>query len=186
MAGEGRNGDVDAAVAREAAVEQLRGEYAFSQRRSCGLLLMAVGAFQHQSRWDEGLLGECLGLAVDASLPRRRVTRVLDAIAAEFSYRPALDSTSGRGSPAGKPTKNGWAESVNGKLRDGYLNRNLFRNCSKRGSRRLGCGRTHGGGKVGGCATLENPLGFPLSHRPATAYLPFGTQKQYSVSATAT
>ncbi|MGH7099505.1 MAG: hypothetical protein ACREE4_17840 [Stellaceae bacterium] len=36
----------------------------------------------------------------------------------------------------------------------------------------------------GGCAALENPSGFPLSHRPTTACLSLGTQPQERVSST--
>ena len=34
----------------KAAVEQVRGEYAFSQRRACGLMTMAVSSYRYQSR----------------------------------------------------------------------------------------------------------------------------------------
>jgi hypothetical protein len=34
----------------KAAVEQVRGEYAFSQRRACGLVTMAVSSYRYQSR----------------------------------------------------------------------------------------------------------------------------------------
>jgi putative transposase len=34
----------------KAAVEQVRGEYAFSQRRACGLMAMAVSSYRYQSR----------------------------------------------------------------------------------------------------------------------------------------
>ena len=37
-------------VALKAAVEQVRGEYAFSQRRACGLMAMAVSSYRYQSR----------------------------------------------------------------------------------------------------------------------------------------
>src|SRR6266571_1914757 len=37
-------------VALKAAVEQVRGEYAFSQRRACGLMTMAVSSYRYQSR----------------------------------------------------------------------------------------------------------------------------------------
>ena len=37
-------------VARKAAVEQMRGEYAFSERRACGLVLLAVSSYRYQSR----------------------------------------------------------------------------------------------------------------------------------------
>jgi len=37
-------------VARKAAIEQLQGEYAFSQRRGCELLQVAVGTFRYASR----------------------------------------------------------------------------------------------------------------------------------------
>src|ERR1700688_1812201 len=37
-------------VALKAAVEQVRGEYAFSQRRACGLVTMAVAGYPYQSR----------------------------------------------------------------------------------------------------------------------------------------
>ena len=32
----------------KAAVEQMRGEYAFSQRRACGLMTMAVSSYRYQ------------------------------------------------------------------------------------------------------------------------------------------
>ena len=37
-------------VALKAAVEQVRGEYAFSQRHACGLMTMAVSSYRYQSR----------------------------------------------------------------------------------------------------------------------------------------
>ncbi|MGA9786782.1 MAG: IS3 family transposase [Candidatus Sulfotelmatobacter sp.] len=37
-------------VALKAAVEQVRGEYAFSQRRACGLVTVAVSSYRYQSR----------------------------------------------------------------------------------------------------------------------------------------
>ncbi len=37
-------------VALKAAVEQVRGEYAFSQRRACGLMTMAVSTYRYQTR----------------------------------------------------------------------------------------------------------------------------------------
>ena len=37
-------------VALKAAVEQVRAEYAFSQRRACGLMTMAVSSYRYQSR----------------------------------------------------------------------------------------------------------------------------------------
>ena len=37
-------------VALKAAVEQVRGDYAFSQRRACGLMTMAVSSYRYQSR----------------------------------------------------------------------------------------------------------------------------------------
>src|SRR5271169_3488749 len=37
-------------VALKAAVEQVRGEYAFSQRRACGVVTMAVSSYRYQSR----------------------------------------------------------------------------------------------------------------------------------------
>lgn len=43
-------------VARKAAVERLQSEYAFSQRRACGLLLVPVGTARYQGRRDDGPL----------------------------------------------------------------------------------------------------------------------------------
>jgi hypothetical protein len=37
-------------VALKAAVEQVRGEYAFSQRRACGVVTMAVSSYRYQTR----------------------------------------------------------------------------------------------------------------------------------------
>src|SRR6266849_4213115 len=37
-------------VARKAAVEQVREEYAFSERRACGLMTMAVSTYRYQTR----------------------------------------------------------------------------------------------------------------------------------------
>jgi hypothetical protein len=36
----------------KAAVEQVRGEYAFSQRRACGLMTLAVSSYRYQRRSD--------------------------------------------------------------------------------------------------------------------------------------
>lgn len=47
-------------VARKAAVEQLQSEYAFSQRRACSLLLVAVGTFRYQGRRNDGPVRERL------------------------------------------------------------------------------------------------------------------------------
>jgi len=51
-------------VAEKAAIEQLQSEYAFSQRRACGLLLVAAGTFRYQSgRNDEPLRSRLVQLA---------------------------------------------------------------------------------------------------------------------------
>jgi putative transposase len=51
-------------VARKAAIEQVREEYAFSQRRACGLLALAVSTYRYQSRrWDEALRSKLVELA---------------------------------------------------------------------------------------------------------------------------
>ena len=51
-------------VARKAAVEQVRGEYAFSQRRACGLLTVAVSSYRYQTRrTDEPLRTKLVELA---------------------------------------------------------------------------------------------------------------------------
>src|ERR1700677_696957 len=48
----------------KAAVEQVRQEYAFSQRRACGLLTMAVSSYRYQGRRsDEGLRQRLVELA---------------------------------------------------------------------------------------------------------------------------
>ena len=48
----------------KAAVEQVRQEYAFSQRRACGLLTMAVSSYRYQGRRsDEGLRERLVELA---------------------------------------------------------------------------------------------------------------------------
>ena len=48
----------------KAAVEQVRGEYAFSQRRACGLMTMAVSSYRYQSRSsDEPLRTQLVELA---------------------------------------------------------------------------------------------------------------------------
>lgn len=310
-------------VAQKAAIEQLQTEYAFSARRACGLLMLAVGTFRYQTRRDDGplraqlvelarerprwgyrrlhavlrpaggrlnhkrvhrlyrecglairrrkrkhwvrqaqpllartaanqewaldfvhdylecgrrirwlIIGEaftreCLGLEADTSFPSRRVTRVLDAIAAERGYPASLRLDNGPEftsrhflawakerriellfiSP-GKPTQNGRAESLNGKIKHEYLIPNLFRNLFEariqaplmrqdynevRPHSSLGYltpaafaakHRVHGGGKDGGCAALENPSGFPLSHRSTAALLPLGTPTQHRVPST--
>jgi len=90
---------------------------------------------------------EGLALEVDTSFPSRRVTRVLDAIAAERGLPTYLRCDNGpeltsrhflawaieRGVqllhiPPGKPTQNGRAENFNGKVRDEYLNTTEFLN----------------------------------------------------------
>ena len=40
-------------VAWKAAVEQVRGEYAFSQRRACGVMTVAVSSYRYQSRRED-------------------------------------------------------------------------------------------------------------------------------------
>ena len=48
----------------KAAVGQVREEYAFSQRRACGLMTMAVSSYRYQSRRsDEGLRRRLVELA---------------------------------------------------------------------------------------------------------------------------
>ena len=48
----------------KAAVGQVREEYAFSQRRACGLLTVAVSIYRYQiRRSDEGLREECLNVS---------------------------------------------------------------------------------------------------------------------------
>ena len=48
----------------KAAVEQVRGEYAFSQRRACQLLTMSVSSYRYQTkRSDEGLRERLVKLA---------------------------------------------------------------------------------------------------------------------------
>jgi putative transposase len=48
----------------KAAVEQVRGEYAFSQRRACGLMTMAVSSYRYETRrTDEPLRTRLLELA---------------------------------------------------------------------------------------------------------------------------
>src|SRR5438128_12645888 len=43
-------------VALKAAVEQVREEYAFSERRACGAMTVAVSSYRYQAgRWDEPL-----------------------------------------------------------------------------------------------------------------------------------
>ena len=51
-------------VARKAAVEQMQQEYAFSRRRACGLLAVAVSSCRYQSRRsDEALRTRLVELA---------------------------------------------------------------------------------------------------------------------------
>src|SRR5437867_1037285 len=51
-------------VALKAAVEQVQEEYAFSQRRACGVMTMAVSSFRYQTRrWDEPLRTRLVELA---------------------------------------------------------------------------------------------------------------------------
>ncbi len=310
-------------VAGKAAIEQMQSEYAFSQRRACGLLLAAVGTFRYQGRrndeplrsrlvqlarerprfgyrrlhvmlqrdgtrvnhkrlhrvyrecglmirrrkrkhcvrqgqplvartapnqeWALDFVHDCtecgrtlrwlivgdactregLALEVDTSFPSRRVTRVLDAIAAERGMPQYIRCDNGPELtsrhflawaiqnrvellyiPPGKPTQNGRAESFNGKVRDEYLNTTVFPNLfdarakaprflqdynEVRPHSSLGYltpaefaaqHRSSGGGKDGDCAALENPPGFPLSHRPTTISFPLGTQTQDRVSST--
>jgi putative transposase len=40
----------------KAAIGQMRGEYAFSERRACGLMLLAVGTYRYCSRRDDSVL----------------------------------------------------------------------------------------------------------------------------------
>jgi|SRR6185437_5035530 len=93
----------------------------------------------------------------------------------------------------GRPMQNGHNESFNGRLRDECLNANTSRSLAdarqkiERWRQEYNTERPHsslgyrtpneftavleaaGHGKDGGCAALENPAGFPLSHRPTTA-----------------
>lgn len=90
---------------------------------------------------------ECLALEVDTSFPSRRVTRVLDAIAAQRGLPAYIRCDNGPELTSrhflawaaqrrvemlyiqpGKPTQNGRAESQNGKIKDEYLVPNLFTN----------------------------------------------------------
>ncbi len=51
-------------VALKAAVEQVQEEYAFSQRRACGVMTMAVSSYRYQTRrWDEPLRTRLVELA---------------------------------------------------------------------------------------------------------------------------
>ena len=51
-------------VAMKAAVEQMREEYAFSQRRACALMTVAVSSYRYQSRRsDEPLRTQLVELA---------------------------------------------------------------------------------------------------------------------------
>jgi putative transposase len=55
---------VAALVALKAAVEQVRGEYAFSQRRACRLMTMAVSSYRYETtRTDEPLRTKLVELA---------------------------------------------------------------------------------------------------------------------------
>lgn len=93
----------------------------------------------------------------------------------------------------GRPMQNGYNESFNGRLRDECLNAQSFHNLADARQKietwriEYNAERPHsslgyrtpnefaaelakpGRGKDGGYAALENPLGFPLSHRPTTA-----------------
>ena len=93
----------------------------------------------------------------------------------------------------GRPMQNGRCESFNGRLRDECLNAHWFVNLAdarhkiEHWRQEYNTDRPHsalayrtpsefaavleqaGRGKDGGCAALENPAGFPLSHRPAAA-----------------
>ncbi len=90
---------------------------------------------------------ECLALEVDTSFPSRRVTRVLEAVAAERGRPQQLRSDNGPELTSrhylawcadhqtetihiqpGKPTQNGRVESFHGKLRDECLNTSWFVN----------------------------------------------------------
>lgn len=89
---------------------------------------------------------ECLALVPDTSLSGVRVARELDAIVAhrgrptaivsdtgtEFASNAILARADDRGVaweyiPPGKPVRNAFAESFNGRLRDELLNETLFR-----------------------------------------------------------
>src|SRR5437588_5134383 len=51
-------------VALKAAIEQVQEEYAFSQRRACGLMTVAVSSYRYQTRrWDEPLRTRLVELA---------------------------------------------------------------------------------------------------------------------------
>ncbi len=168
---------------------------------------------------------ECLALEADTSFAGPRVTRVLEQIAAERGLPQPIRCDNGSELtsrhflswyiankveplyiPPGKPTQNGRLESLNGKVRDEFLNVNVFRNLFElrrlaqlwrndyneiRPHSSLGYltpaefaaqYRLESGGKDGGPAALENPADFPLSHHLMTENLILGAQLQYGAS----
>ena len=150
----------------------------------------------------------CLSLEVDTSFAGRRVTRVLDEIGAEHGWPQAIRLDNGSEFRSrhfvswcaerkidllfiqpGKPVQNGRVESFNGRLRDEFLNVNVFANLfdarAKAAAWRHDYNhvRPHSslgyltpaefdernrGGKAAGDAGLENPSGFPLYRRATT------------------
>ena len=311
-------------VVQKATIEQLEGEFAFSERRACGLLLLAVGTYRYQPRRNDEplrerlvqlarerprfgyrrlhvLLGregtavnhkrvhrlyrecglmirrkkrkhcvregqplasrsapnqewaldfihdslesgrkvrllvvsdaytrEALALEADTSFAGRRVTRVLEQIAAERGLPQAIRCDNGPELtsryflswcvarqvdmlhiPPGRPTQNGRLESLNGRVRDEFLNVSLFVNLFDL-RRRAEAWRSdynevrphsslayqtpaafaakYGGAGRGKDAPLErgleNPAGFPLSHRPTTTAFTLGAPVKTSASST--
>jgi len=181
-------------------------------------------------RWlvvEDAFTRECLALEADTSFPSRRVMRTLEAIAAERGMPQSIRCDNGPELtsrhylawcianqvdplhiPPGRPTQNGRLESLNGRVRDEFLNVNLFRSLFDARGRGWAWRRDYnelrphsslgyltpaayaaqnqnnGGGKEGGFAALENPAGFPLSHRPTTACSSLETHTQDRVSST--
>jgi putative transposase len=128
-------------VALKAAIGQIRQDYAFSQRRACGVMTMAVSSYRYQSK------RECLALEVDTSFASRRVTRVLDAIMSERGQPLAIRCDNGPELTSrhflawcverqvelihiqpGKPTQNAHVESFHGRLREECLSVSWFQN----------------------------------------------------------
>ncbi len=170
---------------------------------------------------------ECLALEADTSFAGPRVTRTLAQSAVERGLPQRIRCDNGAELtsrhflswcvankveplyiPPGKPTQNGRLESLNGKVRDEFLNVNVFRNLFElrrlaqlwrrdynevRPHSSLGYltpaefaakYRMERGGKDGDCVALENPSGFPLFHRAMTEVLSLGAQRQQGASST--
>ena len=162
---------------------------------------------------------EGLALEADTSFAGLRVTRVLEQIAAERGLPRYIRCDNGPELTSrhflswcikhqveplyiqpGKPTQNGRLESLNGRLRDEFLNVNVFRNLfelrreAMAWLRDYNQARPHsslgyhtpaefaakqGGGKdAPPWRGLENPASFPLSHRPTTTVLSLEAQAQ--------